>query len=164
MTPDGKWIVYGSVQGDRSVLMKVPGQGGPAIRLTDYNADLPAVSPDGKWIACFRNPQPGQPANLAIVPIDGGPPAKTFLLPTTILHLTPAWTPDGRAVGFINEMNGAGNIWQQPVAGGSPEPVTHFTSGRIFNFRWSRDGRLAFSGGTETRDVILIKNFRDGVR
>jgi eukaryotic-like serine/threonine-protein kinase len=160
VTPDGQWVVYGSVQGDRSVLMKVPSHGGPATRLTDYNADLPAVSPDGKWIACYRRSQQNQPTNLTIIPLDGGPPAKVFQLPVTAIPLPPAWTPDGRAVGFISSVNGVGNLWQQPVAGGSAVPVTHFTSGKIFNFKWSRDGKLALSRGTETVDAILIKNFR----
>jgi Tol biopolymer transport system component len=164
VTPDGKWVVYSSVQGDQSVLMKVPSHGGPATRLTDYNADVPAISPDGKWIACFRGSQGGHPSSLAIIPSEGGPPAKTFPLPPTALVSALEWAPDGRAVGFIDEVNGVGNIWQQPIAGGSAQPVTHFTSGKIFKFRWSRDGRLALSGGTETMDAILIRNFRERVR
>ena len=43
---------------------------------------------------------------------------------------------------------------------GPATPVTHFTFGKIFNFQWSRDGRLALSRGTETFDVVLIRNFR----
>ena len=57
-------------------------------------------------------------------------------------------------------MNGVDNIWEQPVAGGPPKPVTHFTSDRIFGFDWSRDGRLALSRGTEPTDAVLIKNFQ----
>ena len=160
ITPDGQWVVYGSVQGDRSVLMKVSSQGGPTTRLTDYNADFPAVSPDGKWIACYLSPQQNQPMSLAIVPFEGGAPAKAFQLPATALHLALAWTSDGRAVGFINNVSGVDNIWRQAVAGGPPVPVTHFTSGKIFHFQWSRKGNLAISRGTENVDAILIRNFR----
>jgi hypothetical protein len=70
------------------------------------------------------------------------------------------WTPDGHAISYINTLNGVGNIWEQPVAGGPPKPVTHFTSDRIFSFDWSRDGRLALSRGTTPRDAVLIKNFQ----
>ncbi len=160
ITPDGRWVVFGSVQGDHSVLMKVPSQGGPATRLTDYETDLPAVSPDGKWIACYRIPRQNQPASLAVVPLAGGPPVKVFALPATALHLSASWTPDGRAIAFVNSVNGVGNIWRQSVAGGPPAPVTHFPSGKIFNFQWSRDGRLALCRGTETTDAVLIRNFR----
>jgi Tol biopolymer transport system component len=160
ITPDGKWIVYASVQGDRSVLMKVPSEGGAAIKLTDYNADFPSVSPDGQWIACSYIARADQPPSLAIVPIAGGPPARVFQLPNTATLPPLAWTPDGRAVSFISDVNGVGNIWQQPVGGGLPTQVTHFTSGKLFSFQWSRDGRLALSRGTQPTDAVLIRNFR----
>jgi eukaryotic-like serine/threonine-protein kinase len=164
ITPDGQWVVYASVQGDKSVLMKVSSQGGPAIGLTDYDADYPSVSPDGKWIACSYISHPSHPASLAIIPIAGGPPVRVFQLPETATPPPLAWTPNGRAVSFINDVNGVGNIWQQPVAGGPATPITHFTSGKLFNFQWSRDGRLALSRGTETTDAVLIRNFRSSAR
>jgi hypothetical protein len=52
------------------------------------------------------------------------------------------------------------NIWEQPVAGGPPKPVTHFTSDGIFSYDWSRDGRLALSRGAVQIDAVLIKNFQ----
>ena len=160
ITPDGQWVLYASVQGDKSVLMKVSSQGGPAIPLTDYDADYPSVSPDGKWIACSYISHPNQRASLAIVPIAGGPPVKIFPLPETATPPPLAWTPDGRAVSFINDVDGVGNIWQQPVAGGEATAITHFASDKLFNFQWSRDGRLALARGTETTDAVLIRNFR----
>jgi len=110
ITPDGQWIVYASVQGDESILMKVASQGGTPIRLTDYNADSPSVSPDGKWIACAYTPHQNQPASLAIVPIEGGRPVKIFRLPETADPGPLSWTPDGQTVSFIKNMNGARNI------------------------------------------------------
>jgi len=160
ITPDGLSILYESVVGDESVLMKVPSQGGVATKLTDYNVDFPAVSPDGKWIACSHITHPNQSPSLAIVPIAGGQPERVIALPDTTALPPLAWTPDGRAVTFINNINGVGNIWQQPVSGGPATPVTHFTSGSIFSFQWSRDGRLALSRGTESIDAVLITNFR----
>lgn len=160
VTPDGKWVVYGSVQGKGSVLMKVPSAGGPATSLTDYNADNPSVSPDGKWVACFRVPDVKQPATLAIVPIAGGPPAKVFQLPETATHTPLGWMPDGRAVSFVNDVDGVGNIWQQPLDGGPATAITNFTSDKIFYFRWANDGRLALSRGTRTVDTVLIREFQ----
>ena len=100
-----------------------------------------------------------------MVPFAGGQPAKVFPLPATAGGAWTSggplvWTPDGRAISFINSVNGVGNVWEQPVAGGPPTPVTHFTSDRIFYFDWSRDGRLALSRGTDTTDAVLIKNFQ----
>jgi len=102
--------------------------------------------------------QPGS-ASLAIVPFAGGQPAKVLPLPVTAGGPHP-WTPDGRGICFVNSVNGVGNVWEQPVAGGPPKPVTHFTSDKIFWFDWSHDGRLAVSRGTEATDAVLIKNFQ----
>ena len=138
--------------------MKVSSGGGPASQLADYNSSWPSVSPDGKWIACFYFPGQDQPASLAMVPFAGGQPTKVFSLPVTN---TPPflWTPDGRAISFINSVNGVDNVWEQPLTGGPPKPVTHFTSDKIFWFDWSRDGRLGLSRGVDQTDAVLIKNF-----
>ena len=74
--------------------------------------------------------------------------------------LLPAADPDGHAVSFVNTVSGMDNIWEQPVAGGPPQPVTHFTSDRIFCYDWLHEGRLAFSRGTDQTDAVLIKNFQ----
>ena len=159
VVPDGQWVVFTSRHGSKFVLMKVPSGGGPASQLTDYNSYFPSVSPDGKWIACWYFPDQNQPTRLAIVPFAGGQPAKVIPMPLSIGGNL-QWTPDGRAVAFLNLVNGVVNVWEQPVGGGLPKPVTHFTSDKIFYFDWFRDGRLALSRGTEPTDAVLIKNFR----
>jgi Tol biopolymer transport system component len=158
VSPDGLWVVFSSQQAGKSVLMKVPSGGGKATQLTDYNSYFPSISPDGKWIACWYFPDPSEPTKLAIVPFAGGQPARLFSLPDTSagdVH----WTHDGHAVAFLNRINGAVNVWEQPVAGGPPKQVTPFTSGSIFYFDWFRDGRLALARGTEASDAVLVKNF-----
>ncbi|HMD83778.1 MAG TPA: hypothetical protein VKO18_03650 [Terriglobia bacterium] len=159
ISPDGQWVVFSRSQGGKFTLMKVPSEGGPASPLTDYNSGWPSVSPGGKWIACFYSPDQNQNVSLAMVPFAGGQPAKVFPLPATAGGPF-VWTPDGHAISFVNNVNGVGNVWEQPVAGGPPKPVTLFTSDKIFWFDWSRDGRLALSRGTEPTDAVLIKNFR----
>jgi Tol biopolymer transport system component len=162
ISPDGRWVVFTSAQGGKYALMKVSSGGGPGSQLTDYTSWSPSVSPDGKWGACLYYTGQNQPLSLALVPFAGGQPAKVFPLPATVagdlsgIH----WTPDGRAISFINSVNGVGNIWEQPMQGGPPKAVTHFTSDKIFRFDWSRDGRLALSRGTDTTDAMLIKNFQ----
>jgi hypothetical protein len=42
-----------------------------------------------------------------------------------------------------------------------PHQITGFTSGRIFSFSWSRDGKqMIVARGSETSDVVLVSNFR----
>lgn len=91
------------------------------------------------------------------MPFAGGPPAKTFVLPSTAkLDASAAWTPDGDAVSFVNRVDGAGNVWNQPLNGRSPYPVTRFTSGDIFKLDWSPKGDLVLSQGENTTDAMLI--------
>jgi hypothetical protein len=53
------------------------------------------------------------------------------------------------------------DIWQQKLKGGPPKQITNFTSGLIFYFDRSRDGRqMALARGSQSSDVILINNFR----
>ena len=67
----------------------------------------------------------------------------------------------GKGVQFILILNGAANIWEQPLTGGPRRQITNFTSGHIFDFDWSRDGKQLFlAKGEINSDVILISNFR----
>ena len=68
LTPDGQIIIF-SYEGD---LWKVPVSGGQAVRLTamDGEETLPAVSPDGKWLA-FSAEQFGN-MDVFIMPMEGG--------------------------------------------------------------------------------------------
>ena len=159
ISPDGRWVVFGQRESGKYFLMKVPSGGGPPSQLTGYNSSNPSTSRDGKWIACAYFPNPNQSGILAMVPFSGGQAARVFPVPATA-EIPLVWTPDGHAISFINSVNGVGNIWEQPVAGGPPKPVTHFTSDKIFWFDWSRDGRLALSRGTDTTDAVLIRNFQ----
>jgi eukaryotic-like serine/threonine-protein kinase len=158
-SPDDRRVVFTRSQGGKNVLMRVPSEGGPTSQLTEYNSTYPSVSPDGRWIACLYFPGQNQAANLAMVPFAGGQPARVFPLPATAGNIPIDWTADGRAISFINSANGVGNIWEQPIEGGPPKAVTHFTADKIFWFDWSRDGRLALSRGTVPTDAVLIKNF-----
>jgi Tol biopolymer transport system component/predicted Ser/Thr protein kinase len=161
ISPDGRFVLFNRLEGGKFFLMKVPSGGGPASQLTDYNSSYPSVSPDGKWIACGYFAGENEPDSLAIVPFAGGQPAKVFQLPVTISgggHIL--WNPDGRSICFVNSVDGVDNIWEEPVAGGPPKPVTHFTSDKIFWFDWSPDGRLALSRGSDTTDAVLIKKFQ----
>ena len=68
------------------------------------------------------------------------------------------WTPDGRAILYVDEKGGVGNIWSQPVDGGKPVQVTDFKTDVIFTFDLSRDGKwLVLSRGSGfTGDVVMM--------
>jgi Tol biopolymer transport system component len=73
---------------------------------------------------------------------------------------SPQFTPDSKAIAYIITRNHATNIWEQPLAGGEPFQLTKFSSGDMFAFAWSRDGKqLAFSRGQRKTDVVMMSNF-----
>jgi Tol biopolymer transport system component len=67
--------------------------------------------------------------------------------------------PDGRGVAYSVTRAGVSNLWVRDFQGGAPSQLTHFTSGRIFAFAWSRQGeRLAVARGERTSDVVVIRH------
>jgi eukaryotic-like serine/threonine-protein kinase len=161
-SPDGKWVIFESEGHGGPELWRVSIEGSQTKKLSDQQCHIPSVSPDGKWIACLT--AESNEAKIALIPFSGGPAMKEFSPPEGAqlwgagVHLH--WTPDSRAVGYVNTVKGVSNIWTQPLAGGAPKQVTRFTSGRIFNFAWSPEGDLALARGSVSSDVVLIRNFQ----
>src|SRR5262249_53875408 len=157
------WVVFQSALSGSTRLWKVSIDGGEPVRLTDQYAFNPTVSPDGQLIAClYREDQPNAPAyKVAIIPFAGGAPIKLLDIPQSLRG--PAglrWMPDGRTLMFIDTVNGVSNIWSPPLDSSAPKQLTDFKTDQIFWFDFSRDGkRLALSRGTQTSDVILIRDF-----
>lgn len=167
-TPDGKTVLFSRL-GSATNLWRVSADGGEAVQLTEEfrTTSSPAVSPDGKYIALAygkAEKTSGAPeSGLAIVPIEGGRSLKTFAaaFPFGSIYeqVTLQWTPDGAGVNYIVLRDGVSNIWRQAAAGGEPVQITDFTSGRVFNFAFSPDGkRVALARGSVTSDVVLIEN------
>ncbi|HET8675850.1 MAG TPA: protein kinase, partial [Blastocatellia bacterium] len=155
---DGKWVTY--QQGP--FVWKVSIDGGQPVRLTDKLTSRPAFSPDGKQIACFYKEERTSPWKIALFPSEGGQPVKVFDNPVTLNRFFVfRWTPDGRAILYVDERGGVSNIWSQPVDGGKPAQVTDFKSDLIYTFDLSRDGRwLAVIRGTVSGDVVMMSTLR----
>ena len=163
VSPDGRWVVYSSARSGAQRLWKVSIDGGESVRLTDKYTLNPTVSPDGSLIAChYREDEPNQSYKVAIIPFAGGDPVKVLDFPQSFSGGPGLrWTPDGRALTFIDTVNGVSNIWSLPLDGGARKQLTDFKTDQIFWFDFSRDGKqLALSRGTQTSDVILIRDFR----
>ncbi len=140
--------------GEPKVVGEIPGV---AIRGTMR------ASPDGQFLAFPYDVYVQQPAiKLAVISIDRGQIYKTFDSPPGVYReACLRWSPDGKALQYLLSKGDATNIWEQPLAGGSPKQITNFTSGRIFDFNWSQDGKLLLtSRGEITSDVVLLSNFR----
>jgi eukaryotic-like serine/threonine-protein kinase len=155
-SPDGKWILFSI---DKK-LYRVPAEGGTPREIFSSTFGASGyISPDGKWIAAeYQEPGPVPVAKLAVIPSEGGAPVHVFVRPSGSLIFR--WSPDQKGLQFTLTRKGATNIWEQSLAGGPPRQVTNFTSGRIFDFAWSRDGKQLFAArGDVTSDVVQISNF-----
>jgi len=155
-SPDGTWVLYGS--GFKHY--RIPIDGGTPVELPSVPraAEVALLSPDGKWIA-YRY-QEGNPVPLpkfAVVPVGGGDPTHVFGFPPNSQGIR--WSPDGKGIQFSVSKNGVTNIWERQLAAGTLRQITNFTSGLIFGFSWTRDGKLLLSRGEGTSDVVLISNF-----
>jgi Tol biopolymer transport system component len=153
---DSKSVLYGA----DGLVWRVPIDGG-----TQEKTDLPftqfGYSDDGKLL--FYGTQTahgGSPeSKLVVVAATGGAPLHTFDVPFGMQ--SPVFTPDGKGIAFLLTRNHATNIWEQPLAGGDPLPLTKFNRGEMFAFAWSKDGKqLAFSRGQHKTDVVMMSNFR----
>jgi Tol biopolymer transport system component/predicted Ser/Thr protein kinase len=157
VSPDGKWVVYvkwGQEQG----VWRVPVEGGDPIRLNDVDAGHPAISPDGKWIAyTYRDKNATPTHGVAIMKWEGGRPTMYLDIATDWL----GWDTDRHSLLYIKNEGGVGNLWRQPIAGGTPEQITHFNSDLIYFFDVSRDGKsLVMNRGSLTSNVVLIRDVR----
>jgi Tol biopolymer transport system component len=162
-SPDGRWVVFQSTSSGPTRARKVSIDGGEPVRLIDKWTTNPTVSPDGTLVGCFyREDQPNAPTKVAIIPFAGGDPVKVLDIAQSVTGAAGLrWTPDGHALTYIDTINGVSNIWSLPLDGGPPKQVTDFKTDQIFWFDFSRDGKqLALSRGTQTSDVILIRDFR----
>jgi len=162
LSPDGKWLVYG-IFGSRGFnLAKMPIEGGESTIVTNKFASHPSVSPDGRLIACIYRDSQANTDKLGLLRSEDGELVKLIDVPESgHSRLLLVWSPDGRAVGYIDTRGGVSNVWLQPIDGSPPIQLTDFKTDRIFTFAWSRDGKwLAYSRGTEEHDVVLITDFR----
>jgi Tol biopolymer transport system component len=122
MSADGKTILfvelsYGKLRNVAIYLRKTDGT--PAVRLGDGNQ--PALSPDGKWVACIVTE--GAQTKLTLLPTGAGVPRTVGV--ENIHYGRPEWFPDNRRILFTgNEPDRPARTFVQEVAGGKPRPVT----------------------------------------
>lgn len=159
VSPDGKWVVYTASRDGLRTIWRVSIEGGEPVRLADKPASSPRISPDGKLIACGYNAQPNSRTQLAILPIEGGQPAKLFDVPRRIIFTYGIrWTPDGKALSYRDPRDG---VWRQPIEGGEPKRIEGLPEGKVVGHAWSKDGKqFAFTSEPALRDVVLIRDLR----
>ena len=163
ISPDGRWIVYASYANNQNRIWKMPIGGGNAIQLTDYESVAPSISPDGKLLACIvPRENRVELARLGVINFETGEAVKSFeVLPFEWNFRVSRWTAAGDALIFQKNDKPAGNLWKQSLAGGEPKQYTDFTSQRMHNYAFSRDGkRLFIARGDVKVNVVMLKHFK----
>ncbi|HVG39648.1 MAG TPA: protein kinase [Pyrinomonadaceae bacterium] len=162
ISPDSRWIVYEHTGAESlPTVWRVSLEGGTPQRLTSGLSIRPIVSPDGKMLAYWhKEAKPEAPWRILISPLEGGEAVKSFDVPQSLAsgNTSLRWTPDGRALAFIDFRNGVTNLWLQPIAGGPPQKLTDYANDMIYSFDFAPDGRIVFSRGLRTIDVVLIND------
>lgn len=160
VSPNSKWVVYEHTGvGTQTTLWKMPLDGGAAVRLTSELSVRPAISPDGKLVACWHKRQvPGAPWRVALVPMEGGEPVRFLNIPPNEASGGSAlrWTPDGRGIVYIDYREGTTSLWLQPLDGGEPQKLLISANEIIYAFDIARDGRIVMSRGLRAHDVVLF--------
>ena len=110
-------LTYGQSRNPAIYLRKMDGS--PAVRLGDGHR--PALSPDGKWVACIETKGPR--TSLTLLPTGAGE-ART-IGPPGMHYERVEWFPDGRRILFEgSEPNRPARMFVMDLNGGKPIPLT----------------------------------------
>lgn len=156
LTPDGQFVIYSSKVKGLSSLWRVPAAGGKPEPVPEARGTWPDVSPDGRSIAyTIGEPHGSQKKEIAVIPIAGGVRLHTFPMPVNgIYYNRLRWSPDGTSIIYKDTVSG---LWRQPLSGEAPERLSGFENFRVFHFAFSPDGRMAYSGGVQMREIIIAE-------
>jgi Tol biopolymer transport system component len=152
VTPDGKWIIYGSFGDSASSIWKMTVNGDSTQLITTKHVQVYAISPDGRSLAyIYYNNE--QKQKLAVISLS----TRQVINEIDYQYGFACWTPDGKGFAHVDTKNGVSNIWTVPVTGGKPKQITDFKTGRIFSFDWTHDGRkLVIARGESSSDIVLL--------
>jgi DNA-binding winged helix-turn-helix (wHTH) protein/Tol biopolymer transport system component len=162
-SPDGKFVFYEDTSPPQRIL-RVPIEGGAPVEIAKIPGDGPAgnveTSNDGRFLAFTWDQYKPVPAmHISVVSSADGSLVKSFNGPSGVYDIR--WSIDDHALQYVLTKHGVANLWEQRLSGGPPNQLTHFTSGLIFDFSWSKNGkRLLLARGSVTTEVVLLSHLR----
>ena len=169
LSPDGRWIVFGTYEAEVDNLWVVPAAGGEPVRLTTGRyADSRAVFfPSGDRIA-FLSDRPSTPGNpqqyVMVLPFDtrtgraSGAPRQASLEQGRNL----AVSPDGQWIAYGARQDTVTRVMVIPSTGGTARQLARFegTAAAIANLKWSGDGASVYftirRTGSSLRNIMRV--------
>jgi Tol biopolymer transport system component len=162
-SPDGSFIFFFKIVKPYAILrLSIDGGKPTEIAKSPGFAILGrlAMSPDGKYLAyAYDEGNLGLGSKLAVIRVGEKESMSSYTVSNKVSGLR--WSPNGKCLQYLAPHDGTSNIWEQPLTGGAPKQITKFSSGRIFDFDWTADGKqLLLARGGVTSDVVLLSNLR----
>lgn len=158
VSADGQWVYYTNPNYGYEGVWRVPMAGGTPDRIVQAIAYNAAISPDGKLLAYSHEEPQTRRRQIVILPVAGGAPVKVFDN-TSVGYGNLRWTPDGRALVFINVKSADVELF--PLAGGPSRKLIQHDAEVLFAFDLSPDGkRIAYTKGTLTSTLVLINDVK----
>lgn len=115
LSPQGKTLVFSSVEGNKQHIYTISTDGGVPKLLVDSLAREPVFSPDGKLIAYVEDKNLGRAGGgLWVVPADGG---TAKLVADAGMASSPIWSPESDMIAFF-DIEDKNHIYIIPIAKG----------------------------------------------
>lgn len=161
-TPDGRSLVFSGSEGGITDLFLFDLETETTTRLTDdKNADFqPVVSPDGRHVAYVTDRAEQTDFErltyakfqIAILDLETGEIEQLDLFGPRAKHINPQYSPGGRYLYFISDVDGFSDIYRLGLQTGEVERITKVATG-VSGITWSapamtvalNTGELAFS-------------------
>ncbi len=161
-SPNGEQIVFSGSVGGISDIYLYDLVSEATTKLTDdRNADFqPVFSPDGRQVAFVTDKAPDtdfrllkySKFQLALLDLQSGRETTLSIFGDQVKHINPQFSPDGRYLFFISDVDGFSDIYRMELATGQVQRITKVATG-VSGITWSspamsvaqESGEIAFS-------------------
>jgi Tol biopolymer transport system component/DNA-binding winged helix-turn-helix (wHTH) protein len=158
---DGQSVYFRSGRGGQSDIWKMPAGGGQAVQVTRKTADLPQVSPDGRFLYFHRTDRYPKECTVWRMPLGGG--EETLVLAAAACF--PAYMVHERGIYFFTprDKQGRQDLSLLDINTGKTRKLLTIEQPGAMYAAVSPDGRtiLYTASSQRTRqDLMLVENFR----